>query len=105
MTPTLLIDLDDTLLDNNIDSFLPAYLQALSRELAPLAEPKRLIDTLIAATGKMVKNTRPDCTLKEVFDEAFYPALGLELTAIQGSIDRFYAEVFPTLKKLTRPRS
>ena len=104
MTPTLLIDLDDTLLDNNIDTFLPAYLQALSRELAPLTEPKKLIDTLMAATGKMVKNIRPDCTLKEVFDEAFYPALGLELPAIQGSINRFYTEVFPTLKKLTRPR-
>ncbi len=104
MTPTLLIDLDDTLLDNNIDTFLPAYLQALSRELAPLAEPKRLIDILIAATGKMVENTRPDCMLKEVFDDAFYPALGVKVSAVQGSIEKFYAEVFPTLKKLTRPR-
>jgi len=104
MTPTLLIDLDDTLLDNNIDTFLPAYLQALSIELAPLAEPKRLIDALIAATGKMIKNTQPDCTLKEVFEEAFYPALGVKVSAVQGSIEKFYSEVFPTLKKLTRPR-
>ena len=104
MTPTLLIDLDDTLLDNHIDTFLPAYLQALSRELAIFAEPKRVIDTLIAATRKMVENTRPDCTLKEVFDGAFYPALGIKESAVQGSIERFYSEVFPTLKKLTRPR-
>jgi FMN phosphatase YigB (HAD superfamily) len=104
MTPTLLIDLDDTLLDNNIDTFLPAYLQALSRELAIFAEPKRLIDTLIAATGKMVKNTRPDCTLQEVFEGAFYPALGLKISAVQSAIEKFYSEVFPTLKKLTRSR-
>jgi FMN phosphatase YigB (HAD superfamily) len=104
MTTTLLLDLDNTLLDNNIDTFLPAYLQALSRELISYAEPKRLIDTLIAATGKMVKNTRPDCTLKDIFDEAFYPAVGIDPFVIRGAIEKFYAEVFPTLKKLTHPR-
>ena len=31
MKLTLLLDLDDTLLGNNMDTFLPAYFHALSR--------------------------------------------------------------------------
>jgi FMN phosphatase YigB (HAD superfamily) len=104
MTTTLLLDLDDTLLDNHVETFLPAYLQALSRELAPFVEPKRLVNTLLAATQKMVKNNRPECTLKDVFDQAFYPALEIDSSVIQGVLDQFYAQVFPTLKRLTSPR-
>ena len=104
MSQTLLIDLDDTLLSNPLDSFLPAYLQALSSHLAPYADPQRLIEKLLSSTRKMVLNRRPDCTLKHVFDDAFYPSLGLHRDEIQKAIDDFYAQVFPTLKNLTRPR-
>jgi FMN phosphatase YigB (HAD superfamily) len=103
VTPTLLLDLDDTLLVNDINTFLPVYLQRLSGQLADLAEPQHLIASLLAATQHMVQNTRPDCTLKEVFDAAFYPALNLEAAPLQPRIAQFYAEVFPSLRELTRP--
>jgi hydroxymethylpyrimidine pyrophosphatase-like HAD family hydrolase len=38
---TLLLDLDGTLLDNDMDLFLPAYLQALSKELAFSSNPRK----------------------------------------------------------------
>ena len=34
MTITLLLDLDDTLLKNDIQRFMPAYLKALSKKMA-----------------------------------------------------------------------
>lgn len=104
MSLTLLLDLDDTLLVNNIDEFLPAYLQAISTELASYAQPQVLISTLLSATRQMMSNTRPDCTLKEVFDQAFYPALGHTAEELEPTLEHFYGEVFPRLQSLTKTR-
>jgi FMN phosphatase YigB (HAD superfamily) len=99
----LLLDLDDTLLENNIEEFLPRYLGAFANEVASFIDPNRFIETLLAGTREMVKNRRPDCTLKETFDAAFFPALGVEAGQFQGFADKFYEEVFPTLQGLTHP--
>ena len=104
MNLTLLLDLDDTLLTNDIHTFLPAYLQSLSKELAAYAPPETLIAQLLSATKRMVENQRPDLTLKDVFENSFYPALNLSLEDLREPIDRFYAEIFPNLRNLTSPR-
>lgn len=104
MTLTLLLDLDDTLLGNDINTFLPVYLQALASHLAPHADRERIIPTLLAATQQMIQNQHPDRSLAETFDAAFFPALGLERESIDGLIDEFYAEVFPTLREFISVR-
>jgi len=104
VTLTLLLDLDDTLLVNNINTFLPGYLQALSTHLAAYAEPERLINSLLAATSQAARNTLPECTLLDIFEDAFYPRLGLKPEDLQDTIEQFYDDVFPTLKSLTRPQ-
>jgi FMN phosphatase YigB (HAD superfamily) len=101
---TLLLDLDDTLLQNDIDSFLPHYLGYFSKEAAAYVDPDRFVKTLLAGTQAMVKNRRPDCTLREVFDAAFYPALGVNPGEFQSLADDFYSRVFPKLQSLTRSR-
>ena len=100
----LLFDLDDTLLGNEMNSFIPAYLQALAKRMAQVADPVVLIKTLMTATRKMVENTSPDQTLEEKFDAAFYSPLGLVRQEVQGIIDAFYAEDFPNLQGLTQFR-
>ena len=104
MTLTLLADLDDTLLDNDFTSFLPYYLDALGEHMASIAEPEVLIPNLMSATQKMVENNRPDRTLKQVFDNSFFPALDVTPNEIQTTIDNFYAEVFPNLRRYTKQR-
>jgi FMN phosphatase YigB (HAD superfamily) len=101
---TLLFDLDDTLLENDVERFLPAYLQLLAQELAPYAPPEKLVPALLAATRQMVENRRPDCLLSEVFDDYFYPALDLPPGALQAAFERFYTETFGQLKALARPK-
>jgi FMN phosphatase YigB (HAD superfamily) len=101
---TLLLDLDDTLLDNSMADFLPAYLQAISSHLASYVEPDRLINTLMNGTRLMILNQNPDCTLQDVFSPVFYPIFSQDPQVIDQAIARFYAEVFPQLKSLTRPR-
>jgi FMN phosphatase YigB (HAD superfamily) len=104
MTLTLLIDLDDTLLGNDMDTFIPAYLRALGKHLAPHIDTSRLTPIMLAATQNMFQNNRPDRTLKEAFDPDFYPALGVTESQIRQPIDEFYAEVFPALSGTTQPR-
>lgn len=103
MTLTLLLDLDDTLLVNNMDTFIPAYLQALAGHMAAYADPGRFIKTLLDATRQMAENNDPRRTLQQTFDSAFYPALGLEQEAVRSEIERFYSQVFPSLRRVTQP--
>ncbi len=98
----LLFDLDDTLLGNEMNSFVPAYVQALAKRMATVADPATLIKTLMSATQRMVENQSPDLTLEQKFDAAFYPPLGLVRQEVQGIIDHFYIEDFPKLQGLTR---
>ncbi|MFZ6027815.1 MAG: DinB family protein [Chloroflexota bacterium] len=105
MNLTLLLDLDDTLLTNDMDIFLPAYLKALAGRLASHVAPERMIKALLNATGQMVRNVSPTRTLEETFDAAFYPALGLEKEAMHPVIEDFYAQEYPHLRALTRPHS
>lgn len=103
MSFTVLFDLDDTLLDSNINTFLPAYIKLLSRQLAKWPA-EQVIHHLLAATQKMVEKTTPAKTLEATFDEHFYPALGTTRQELQPTIDQFYAQVYPSLRQLTNPK-
>ena len=102
---TLLFDLDDTLLDTNMDAFIPAYFQALSAHMAPHVSPEVMLPALVSGTRAMMSSEDPARTLREVFDEKFYPKLGVDRAAMQPVIAQFYDEVFPSLGELTGKRS
>jgi FMN phosphatase YigB (HAD superfamily) len=99
----LLTDLDDTLLANDTSRFLPAYFQRLSRLFAGRSSPDEVMGVLLRSTQRMLDNRDPQRTLKEVFDDSFYPALGLEAASTQAEVQAFYREVFPELRALTSP--
>lgn len=104
MNLTLLLDLDDTLLDSNMNDFIPAYFQALSGFLSAQVPPEAMLPALLSGTRQMMANNDPSRTLQQVFDAEFFPRIGREREALQPRIDQFYDEVFPTLRHLTRPR-
>lgn len=101
MTLTLLLDLDDTLLNTNLHTFIPAYFQALSRELAPHTAPDVMLRALIVGTHLMNESDNFSRTLQEVFDSAFYPQLNISRSEIEPAIENFYDNVFPKLSGLT----
>jgi len=103
MPITLLLDLDDTLLESNMDVFIPAYFKALSAALADKVAPEVMIPALTSGTKAMMVNMDPGRTLREVFDAQFFPKLGLERPVLQAAIDHFYEETFPSLGTLTKP--
>jgi HAD superfamily hydrolase (TIGR01549 family) len=103
LTPILLLDLDDTLLQNNVDDFLPQYLGAFSKKAAAYLDPNQFLKSLLAGTQAMVDNRQPDCTLKESFEATFFPLTGVDMNSFQALAEQFYAEVFPMLRGLTKP--
>jgi len=102
MSLTLLLDLDDTLLDTNLEAFVPAYFQALSQHMSGHVPPNTMLRALINGMHLMNENENPTRTLEEVFNDYFYPNLGLSKENLSGVLEGFYDDVFPTLGDHTR---
>lgn len=103
MPLTLLLDLDDTLLESNLEAFTPAYFQGLSAALAGKVNPEVMIPALVAGTRAMMKNLDPELTLQQVFESVFYQLLGVERSELHDELEHFYDVTFPSLGVLTRP--
>lgn len=101
---TLLLDLDDTLLDTNMDAFIPAYFHALSLHLASHVQSEIMLPALVAGTRAMMGNLDSGRTLRQVFDEHFYPPLGIEPREMEPVLEDFYDNAFPALRALTGMR-
>ncbi len=104
MTLTLLLDLDDTLLNTNLESFIPAYFQALAKELAPQIAPELMFRALISGTRLMSESEDFSHTLQEVFDAEFFQQINIPRATLESAIENFYDNVFPTLAGLTSQR-
>jgi FMN phosphatase YigB (HAD superfamily) len=104
MTPTVLLDLDDTLLSNDINAFISVYFKLLGEAFEPDITAAQFQGAMQQAVGGMLKKTTPRFTLQEAFDQIFYPAIGIEKSDLIGRIESFYADIFPRLKDLTQPR-
>jgi FMN phosphatase YigB (HAD superfamily) len=101
MTLTLLLDLDDTLLNTNLQAFIPAYFHSLSKELTPHAAPDIMLRALLKGTHSMNESDDFSRTLQDVFEAEFYPQLNVSRGEIEPAIERFYDNVFPNLGGLT----
>ncbi len=103
MVRYVLLDLDDTLLRNSMETFIPPYFKALADYLEPYVLPRILLPALQSGTEAMQRNSDPSVTLEQVFDSIFYPALGIRKERLHVQIAKFYEQVFPSLSSYTRP--
>lgn len=101
---TVFFDLDDTLLSTNMDRFLPGYFEILGKALDHFGTQDRITQQIQFAVQKMVANTDPSKTLKEVFDQHFYEPLGTTEEACKGILNTFYRDEFPHLKHITQTK-
>jgi FMN phosphatase YigB (HAD superfamily) len=105
MTLTLLLDLDDTLLDTNTDVFIPTYFQALAKHLKGLVQPEKMLPALMSGTQLMLASEDPASTLQKVFEDDFYPKVGVPKEQLGQAIEEFYDDVFPTIGRVTKKRA
>jgi HAD superfamily hydrolase (TIGR01549 family) len=101
---TILFDLDNTLLINNMDSFIPAYLKLISSYAAELYDPRRFVQEMLAATEVMSANTDPAVSNETAFWDEFSRLTGWDRADMIPFFARFYETQFDTLQRLTRPR-
>src|SRR5688572_10951915 len=104
MSLTLLFDLDDTLLDTNLEAFVPAYFQALATHMASRVSPDLMARGLVQGLSLMNESMDPTRTLQEIFDANFYPRLGVAKEELIDILEEFYDNVFPTLREHTGQR-
>ncbi len=107
MIRAVLFDLDGTLLDIDLSSFLDEYFQALGPVLARLtgSDPQQALDALMRATAAMCE-PHDGRTNADVFNETFTSITGVDLSAHRAadSVETFYRDVFPSLKSTHGPR-
>jgi HAD superfamily hydrolase (TIGR01549 family) len=96
----ILFDLDGTLLEMDMEYFVPQYLKLLANNFTHLMKPSKFISKLMKASTAVDKNNGPH-TNEEVFAEAFFPLIGYSPEEIMPIIDRFYIEDFPKLQQYT----
>ncbi len=101
---TLLVDLDDTLLETNLDTFTPAYFQALSNHVCGHVPADNFLRALIGGVNQMNDNDDPRRTLQDVFDSSFYPNLGIPKNELADVLEDFYDRVFPALSLYTKQK-
>jgi len=96
----ILFDLDGTLLDIDLGSFLDRYFAALAETMAPLTDGEEALReamrALNVATHAMML-PHPGRTNQAVFTEEFRRLTGIDIDVHAEVFARFYAEVFPTL--------
>lgn len=93
----VLIDLDGTLIDINLEEFIPAYVKALSGRFTDLIRRDDFIAHLFGATAVMVQNDDPGKINQEIFYEEFCNRIGYSYQEIEPIINDFYAKDFPLL--------
>ncbi len=98
MIEAILFDLDDTLLSNSIDRFLPRYFALLGEYAAPkLGDRKRFLRVLMDGTQAMIMDTDGATTNRAVFWKRFEEMTGKTVEEMEPFFDQFYETVFPQL--------
>lgn len=97
----ILFDLDDTLLGNDIDTFMRRYFALLSEYARPQVDEATFLPHLIQATQTAIRNTDPTRTNAEVFWAAFEGLTGGRRADLEPFFRRFYETDFARLQPST----
>ncbi len=104
MLKAVLFDLDDTLLGNHMDSFLPQYFGLLGKYAERYLPRDQFLKEMMVASQLMVKNTDLSLTNRDVFWQGFHEQTGLDSEELESYFDKFYRNEFHALKSVVTPR-
>ncbi len=105
MFEAILFDLDGTLLNIDMDYFLPRYfasMQSMAHNLG-YKEANGLVQQIWSSTEKMIANTDDSKTNEEVFFEDFFRDWPYPAEEFKSFFDSFYEKEFPRLNKYCEP--
>ena len=104
----ILTDLDGTLLHCDMKVFIPNYLKALQQEAVReglVPKESTLIERILQGTQAVRENADRSRTNEQVFMDSFFQDeyFAERKEKMLAFFSRFYAEVFPTLRKYSQP--
>jgi len=97
----LLLDLDGTLLINDMEIFGRQYFRLLLDKFRHVCPSGLFAESLNIATGAMARNDGSNGTNAEVFWAEFLPRVGRQPEELMPLFDDFYAHDFETLRDCT----
>ncbi|UCC18354.1 MAG: HAD family hydrolase [Promethearchaeota archaeon] len=92
----ILFDLDCTLLDIDLDKFIPEYLKSLAQSVAHLIPPKKFISKILQASNAIEQNDGTISNL-EVYEKVFFPIEGYSWEQLEPYFNEYYEKDFPKL--------
>ncbi len=105
MFDAILFDLDGTLLDIDMDFFLPKYFGEMGRMAVSqgYGDPKRLLDQLLISTDVMISDLNPETSNEDTFMQDFISNLDANELEMRAFFNEFYLSVFPRLQEYCSP--
>lgn len=104
MIKAVLLDLDNTLLNNPPMAFVDAYLQALIRHLHQAYRhitPRQWHEAMQQAIHALLTNRDPATTNWQVFVDDFITQTNLDPNDLQHQLAAFYQQRYPALQRMT----
>jgi HAD superfamily hydrolase (TIGR01549 family) len=105
MVTTVLLDLDNTLLGNDMKDFLPPYFAGLEKRLRQFVEFDDLPRLMYASIRAMQATPDETTTNMACFMADFGTRLNCRPEILEQAFERFYAEDFPYLQQVTTLRA
>jgi HAD superfamily hydrolase (TIGR01549 family) len=109
MIQAVLFDLDNTLLLNDMQTFMPGYFGLLRQHVPPSFEPDSFIQDVLHCTRAMIADENTAVSNRDTFWAAMrerWAALrertSDDSALLQAHFDGFYQEQFPQLQSLTQ---
>lgn len=99
----LLLDLDGTLINVDLDQFLKRYTQLLAQSFAPEVPPERFGPAFMEGVMAMMDETSSDRANGQRFYDRFCPKVGVDQRWAVERADRFYQETYSTLRTMVQP--
>ena len=99
---TILFDLDDTLLGNDMETFLPGYFRLLDQYAARHLNEDQFLAAVLKASDVMTENTDPALTNRDVLWQEIEQLTGLNPEESEARLDDFYRVEFNQLQPLTK---
>ena len=105
MFNAILFDLDDTLLRNEMTTFVNAYWGTLLPKITGVFPDHHMKDAILAGTQAMIKAQRSNASLREIFVESFESMAKLDFADVEPIFMNYYQNEYREIKHLTQPVS
>lgn len=103
MFNAILFDLDDTLLRNEMNTFVKAYWSTLLPKIQNVFPDHQIKDAILAGTQAMIKTTRSDTALRDIFINVFESITKLDFRDVEPIFFNYYQNEYKNIQDVTRP--